>query len=75
MTFVYVRGNCVECCQDHVYGWELESIFTCCACHDQYEETDTRPVMTAQITGDYITGDYITEQRPPSPLTVIVWHT
>ena len=65
MTFVYVRGNCVECCQDHVYGWELESIFTCCACHDQYEETDTRPVMTAQIT----------EQRPPSPLTVIVWHT
>jgi hypothetical protein len=70
MTFVYIRGNCQECEQNNIYGWVHSTIFICCACHDQYDETDTRPVMTVQIT-----GDYITECPPPSPVSVFVSHT
>ena len=38
----YYPGKCVNCPNSDKLGWNIDSTFMCCACHDILEYCDTR---------------------------------
>ena len=38
----YYPGKCVNCPNTNKLGWNIDSTFMCCACHDILEYSDTR---------------------------------